>query len=56
MGEIAEMIIEGILCEECGVFIGDEVGYTRKCNNCGGGRKKKRRRKKKKPTQPTEAS
>jgi hypothetical protein len=31
MGEIADMMIEGILCEQCGVFIGDEVGYPRNC-------------------------
>lgn len=35
MGEIAEMIIEGILCEECGVFIDEDyAGFPRKCEDC----------------------
>ena len=35
MGEIAEMILDGILCERCGSFIdGDEVGYPRLCDEC----------------------
>jgi len=31
MGEIAEMMLAGVLCEQCGEFIGDEVGYPRNC-------------------------
>lgn len=35
MGEIAEMILEGILCEQCGMFIdGEEVGFPRLCDFC----------------------
>ena len=34
MGEISEMVIEGILCELCGVYIGDATGYPRKCASC----------------------
>jgi hypothetical protein len=35
MGEIAEMIIEGILCEQCGVLVdGNISGYPRKCDDC----------------------
>lgn len=38
MGEIADMILDGILCEVCGVVIdedGDDVpGYTRACEGC----------------------
>lgn len=35
MGDIAEMIINGILCEQCGVFIDfEEIGYPRLCNSC----------------------
>jgi len=34
MGDIADMIIEGILCECCGCFIGDPVGYPRTCEDC----------------------
>ena len=36
MGDAAEMVLEGILCEECGEYIGDAVGYPRKCDSCGG--------------------
>lgn len=45
MGEIVEMILEGILCEKCGGIVGDfpeRVGYPRLCELC---RKKRRRAK-----------
>lgn len=34
MGEIADMIIEGVLCEQCGAYVGDEVGFPRSCPDC----------------------
>ena len=34
MGEIADDIIDGIFCEWCGEYIGDAVGYPRKCFDC----------------------
>lgn len=35
MGEIADMILEGILCEGCGVTLsGKGNGYPRKCWDC----------------------
>jgi len=35
MGEIADMILEGMLCEECGTFIDDECpDHPRKCAEC----------------------
>jgi hypothetical protein len=35
MGEIAEMVIVGILCERCGVLIdGETTGYPRQCDSC----------------------
>lgn len=36
MGEIAEMILVGILCEQCGIFINDGVipGHPRTCESC----------------------
>lgn len=36
MGDIAEMILDGILCEVCGTYIEDleESGYPRKCEDC----------------------
>lgn len=32
MGEIADMMIEGDLCECCGAYIGDGDGFTRYCS------------------------
>lgn len=39
MGEIADMILEGTLCEVCGGLVeGDASGYPRKCSDCTSGR------------------
>jgi len=34
MGDVAEMILDGVLCESCGEFIGEAVGHPRDCNGC----------------------
>ncbi len=36
MGELSEMILDGILCQECGVFIenGEALGVPRSCEDC----------------------
>lgn len=36
MGEISDMMMEGILCEQCGSFIEDaeSSGFPRKCADC----------------------
>lgn len=34
MGEIAEMMLDGTLCEGCGEFIGEPVGHPRMCMSC----------------------
>lgn len=35
MGEISEMILNGLLCEVCGTYVdGEEPGYPRKCEDC----------------------
>jgi len=35
MGEIAEMILEGLLCENCGMFIDEDApGHPRVCEDC----------------------
>ncbi len=35
MGEVAEMVLEGMLCEVCGSYIdGEESGYPRTCDDC----------------------
>lgn len=41
MGEIAEAMINGLFCEQCGSYIdGNEPGYPRKCSDCKPKRKK----------------
>ncbi len=37
MGEIAELMISGTLCEGCGDFIDAGNGYPRLCDDCEGG-------------------
>ena len=35
MGDIAELVVEGVLCQSCGGFIdGDYTGYPRDCESC----------------------
>ena len=34
MGEYADMIIDGETCQECGVYLGEAVGYPRSCRSC----------------------
>jgi len=35
MGEIADSILNGLLCELCGAYVdGEEPGYPRKCEMC----------------------
>lgn len=34
MGEVAEMILDGTLCQVCGEFMGDDCGYPRTCAGC----------------------
>ncbi len=35
MGEIAEMILDGVLCQECGIALnGEAPGYPRSCHSC----------------------
>ena len=36
MGEQAELIINGDVCEGCGEEMGDGPGYPRRCSACGG--------------------
>lgn len=45
MGEYAEMILDGILCERCGDFLsGEPIGFPQTCGECH----KKMQRKQKK--------
>lgn len=34
MGEYADMIIDGEVCQECGTYIGEAAGYPRTCKSC----------------------
>ena len=34
-GEIADMMLDGTLCEGCGEYMGGDVGYPRRCSGCG---------------------
>ncbi len=39
MGEIAEMMLDGTLCEGCGEYIGSDAGYPQYCSDeCAAGR------------------
>jgi hypothetical protein len=36
VGEIADYVLNGALCAECGMIIdGKETGYFRHCEDCG---------------------
>jgi len=35
MGEIAEMHLDGTLCECCGTYLGISEGYPVRCSECG---------------------
>lgn len=39
MGEIADAMIEGDLCEGCGVYLGEGPGFPQRCEGCGGNAK-----------------
>lgn len=44
MGEIAEMMLDGTLCEGCGVFLNAEpTGYPCYCGSCAAERKASRK-------------
>ena len=34
MGEIADLVLDGVICQQCGCFIGDPAGYPRDCEDC----------------------
>lgn len=34
MGDVVDAILEGTLCEVCGVYLEDAEGYPRKCWSC----------------------
>lgn len=34
MSEVAEMVLNGDMCERCGDFLGDGQGFTMLCDSC----------------------
>lgn len=34
MGDIADMMLEGAMCEQCGEYLGEGDGYPRLCGSC----------------------
>jgi hypothetical protein len=34
MGDIADMMISGVLCQVCGVYLGEEQGYPITYDGC----------------------
>jgi hypothetical protein len=34
MGDYADMMLEGVTCEGCGVYMGDGDGYPERCKDC----------------------
>lgn len=34
MGEIAEAMLDGVLCEGCGAYLGEGAGHPRRCGEC----------------------
>lgn len=44
MGEIADMMLDGTLCQCCGEFLdGDSPGYPRYCSSCRPNKKRKKK-------------
>lgn len=43
MGEVAENMLDGTLCCECGVFLGLDTGYPIQCSSCKPKRVKKKK-------------
>jgi hypothetical protein len=34
MGDIADMILDGTLCELCGIYLGKPCDHPKKCKEC----------------------
>ena len=51
MGDVTDAILEGALCEQCGVYIDSPAGgFPRKCDDCKPKRRRKVKRKSAKRT------
>lgn len=40
MGEVVEMMLDGTLCQFCGVYIGMDSGIPESCRDCKSSKKK----------------
>lgn len=54
MGEIADMMLEGAMCQECGEFIENALGFPGLCAGCSARARKREPAAKKKPPQKKE--
>lgn len=45
MGDIADMMLDGTLCEGCGMYIGSDNGFPTYCYDCKPEKKKKKKKK-----------
>jgi hypothetical protein len=45
MGDIAEMMLGGTLCECCGLYIGKPIGFPRRCADCSPDKNPKKHKK-----------
>lgn len=34
MSDFVDLVLDGILCEGCGIYIGDAQGFPSRCNAC----------------------
>jgi hypothetical protein len=33
---MVDLLLEGLVCEQCGIYLEEAVGYPRKCRTCEG--------------------
>ena len=34
--EMVDLLLDGLVCEQCGIYLEEAVGYPRKCRTCEG--------------------
>ena len=34
MGDVADLMLDGVICEQCGVYLGEGCGYVQLCPAC----------------------
>lgn len=53
MGEIADAILDGVFCQECGEYLGEGDGYPVTCAGCSGRQRPHRTPKRRDSTGPS---